>query len=416
MSEIFRRTLSNGAVYLAERIDTARSAVMHVTFPLGHASDPTDRLGLSSIVSELALRGAGDLDARAQADAFDRIGCLRSVDVGSLTFGISLTTVGSRLHEALPLLADMILRPAFPADQLEACRELSLQALASLADDPQERVALAARARHRPEPLNRSGYGDEPGLRAVSIDDVRAAWSQWALPKGAVIAVAGDVDPEGVASTLDGLLSGWTGEAATIETGQEGPRGYAHETDQSNQVQILLAQDAPAEREGSAMVERVLTGVLSGGMSSRLFSEVREKRGLCYAVSASYRAEKDFGVRSAYVGTTPERAQESLDVLAGELERVGTPAGRVAREEFDRAVVGLKSRVVFAGESTGARAGALISDERKLGRVRTLDQLAAEIDAVTIDQVNAHAEGYARGRATLQTLGPDALKPAAGID
>jgi len=409
MSKIFRRTLSNGAVFLAERIDTARSAALHVTFPLGNASDPNDRLGLSSIVSELVLRGAGELDARAQADAFDRIGCLRSVDVGSLTFGMSLTTVGARLAEALPLLADMVLRPAFPRDQLEACRELSLQALASLADDPQERVALAARARHRPEPLNRSGYGDEPGLRAVTIDDVHAAWDARATPVGAIIGVAGDIDPGAVASSLDSLLGGWKGEAPALEIGADAPRGYAHEPDRSNQVQILLAHDAPAERDEHAMTERVLTGVLSGGMSSRLFSEVREKRGLCYAVSASYRAEKDFGVRSAYVGTTPERAQESLDVLAGELARLGTPAGRVEKDEFDRAVVGLKSRVVFAGESTGARAGALISDERKLGRARTLDELAAEIDAVTLDRVNAHAEGYARGRATLQTLGPEAL-------
>lgn len=415
MHSIVRHTLRCGAVLLIEPMAGVNSAALSMSIPMGYATDPEDRMGLASVASELLLRGAGELDSRGQADAFDRLGCGRSVDVGAQTMRIALSLLGQRLDEALPLLADMLRRPRFDGAHLEPCKELALQALASLADDPHERAALGARARHHPAPLNRTGYGDEAGLRALTIDDVRSRWSERARPVGSIIGVAGAVEPGAVIDRFERLLEDWSGEAREVEPQGSPGRGYAHETDQSNQVQIVLAQEAPREADDSAFRERVLTGVLSGGMSSRLFSEVREKRGLCYSVSASYRAERDYGVRSAYVGTTPERAQQSLDVLAGELARVGREGGRVERDEFERAVVGLKSRLVFAGESTGARAGALVADERKLGRPRTLEELTASVDAVTLDGVNEHAERWARGRATIQTLGPSALTPPEGL-
>jgi predicted Zn-dependent peptidase len=145
-------------------------------------------------------------------------------------------------------------------------------------------------------------------------------------------------------------------------------------------------------------------------MSGRLFSEVREKRGLCYSVSAGYRPDRDYGVVTAYVGTTPERAQESLDVLIAELHRISTPEGRVTEEEFKRAKVGMKSGLVFSGESTGSRAVSLAADQRKLGRPRSLDELAQQVDAVTLDQLNAYLARRAIGAATIQTLGPRDLK------
>ena len=113
---------------------------------------------------------------------------------------------------------------------------------------------------------------------------------------------------------------------------------------------------------------------------------------------------------TAYVGTTPERAQESLDVLFAELERIQSPAGKVEKDEFDRARIGMKSRLVFSGESTAARAGALAGDWHRLGRARSLDEMAAQIDAVTLDQVNDYLSKRSMGRMTVQTLGPAELK------
>jgi predicted Zn-dependent peptidase len=154
--------------------------------------------------------------------------------------------------------------------------------------------------------------------------------------------------------------------------------------------------------------------VLSGGTAGRLFTEVREKRGLCYSVSAGYASGRDFGAVTAYVGTTPERAQESLDVLWAELARIGTAEGAVTQEEFERAVIGMKSRLVFAGESTAARAAGLATDLHRLGRARGLAEMAAQIDAVTLGQVADYLRRRDMGRVTIQTLGPAGLRAPTG--
>jgi predicted Zn-dependent peptidase len=235
-------------------------------------------------------------------------------------------------------------------------------------------------------------------------------WRTHALPKGSILALAGHVDAPAVEAQMNELLAGWTGVAPVPTVGPVGPRGYAHEEDPSSQVQIVWAADAPSETSPDSILEKLLISVLSGGMSGRLFSEVREKRGLCYAVSAGYRGDKDWGTLTAYVGTTPQRAQESLDVLRAELDRITTPAGAVTQQEFDRAKIGMKSSLVFSGESAGARATTIAADFRRLGRPRTLDELAAEIDAVSLDQLNMYARGRRFGLVTVQTVGQSALK------
>jgi predicted Zn-dependent peptidase len=142
-------------------------------------------------------------------------------------------------------------------------------------------------------------------------------------------------------------------------------------------------------------------------MSGRLFTEVREKRGLCYSVSAGYSSGREFGSVTGYVGTTPERAQESLSVLLAEMDRINRSG--IEESELRRAVIGMKSRLVFSGESTGARAAALASDQHRLGRPRSLAELADEIDRVTLEQVNNYLRSRTMGRVTIQTLGPVAL-------
>lgn len=362
--------------------------------------------------SELLLRGAGSLDSRAQADAFDLLGATRTTDNTRLYTKIASTMLADRFDDAAELLTDTIRRPAFEQSSFEASRELCLQSIASLADDPQERCVLGARRAHYPSPLNRSGMGTESGINALTRDGLARDWSRYAQPDGAIIAISGNIEPDHAASRLNTLLTGWTGDLATIEPGQDAPRGYHHEHDDAQQVQIVVVHDAPREPSDDVYLERVLIGVLSGGMSSRLFTEVREKRGLCYSVNASYAPTKETGTVTAYVGTTPERAQESLDVLCDELRRINGEAP-ITQEEFDRATNGIKSRIVFSGESTRARSGSLAADIHNRGSARSLEEIAAGIDAVTLDSLNAYARSRTLGRLTIQTVGPTELTPPA---
>lgn len=414
MSDIQLHMLDCGMPVVIERIDGVKSAAAYWLLPAGSARDPEARVGRSAMWAELLLRGAGDLDARAQADAFDVLGASRSTDVHTFHLKVSSTMLGSRVSDVLARLVEMVRAPRFDEASIEPSRDLCLQAIDALADDPGERCMLAAKAMHAPAPLNRSGMGTVEGLAACDRANLASDWADAARPGGSILALAGAVDAERVVADLNRLLSGWSGDAGAVSETAEPPRGLHHIEDDTNQVQIAVAHDGPKEPDAGAMLERVVTSALSGGMSGRLFTEVREKRGLCYSVSASYAADRDFGRTVAYVGTTPERAQEALDVLLAEMRRINTPEGAVTQGEFERAVVGMKSRLVMSGESTSARAGALARDVYKLGRARSLDEMAAEVDAVTLDAVNAYLAERSLGRMTVVTLGPSGLTCALG--
>lgn len=426
MSGITTRTLACGLPLIMESMSGVRSVGVTWLVPAGSATDPEGRQGLCTMWSELLLRGAAELDSRAQADALDRLGLSRGADVATLHMRLSFTLLGQRLMEALPRIVDMVLRPRMDEEGVEPSRDLALQSLEGLKDDPQERAVLALRELHNPWPLNRSGMGTEEGLRAITRQDLVEGWRRQARPLGGggaggsgVLAIAGDLDaaggPERVAERLDALLSGWGGAAPRVESRAAPRKGsYLHVPDKSSQVQVVLMHDAPAEPSPDARLERVVASVLSGGMASRLFAEVREKRALCYAVSESYSADRDYGRCLAYVGTTPERAQESLDVLVGELRRVGTPEGRITEEEFQRAMVGIRSSVVFSGESTSARAGALAGDQHRLGRPRSLEEVLGQYASITLEEVNAYLARRSLGAVTVVTLGPGELRAPVG--
>lgn len=409
MASICTITLDCGMPLLVEKIDGVRSCGLTWLLPAGSARDPDDRQGISAMWAELLARGAGALNSRQQADAFDALGASRGTSVETLHLSVTSTLLGARLKDALPLIVDMVRRPRMDAESVEPARELCLQSIESLKDDPPERLMTLLKARHAPSPINRSPLGTKEGIERVRADELLPLWMERAKPRASILAIAGDVDASAAAAQLNTLLKGWEGDLPPVTWGRSTTRGYHHEPDQTNQVHIAIAADAPPESDPGCWPERIATSVLSSGMSCRLFTEVREKRGLCYSVSASYAADAKHGRMTAYVGTTPDKAQQSLDVLMGELRRIHTPEGRVTPEEFQRAVIGMKSRLVMSGESSSARASALARDWWKLGRARPLDELARMVDAVTLDQVNEHLARRSWGEMTIATIGPTPL-------
>ena len=382
--------------------------------PAGYATEPDAKQGLSAMWSELLMRGCGGLDSRAHADALDALGITRSVDGGAIFMRFGYTLVGARLLESLPLMVNMVREPRMDEDSIEPVRDLAMQAIESLKDDPPQRASLKLRELHSPAPLNRSGLGTPETLASITRTDLVNGWLARARPRGAILGIAGEVESaggaDGIARTMDELLKGWEGAAAEPVIGKAPARGaYEHIEDKSAQVHIVLAHEAPREVSDDAPLERIVSSVLSGGMSARLFIEVREKRGLCYSVSQSYSAERDWGQCSAYVGTMPERAQESLNVLTAELRKMdegwATGEGTITQEEFDIAITGMKSRIIFSGESTSARAHAIVSDHYKRGRARSLEEITSVYNAMTLGQVHDYVRRRKMGPITIVTLG-----------
>ncbi len=391
-----------GATLVVEPIPSVASAALSWLVPAGSATDGPDGDGIAALLSEMIFRGAGDLDSRAHSDALDRLGVQRYSRVQTHHLRLSATLLGDRLDQSLPLLRDMLTAPALPSGAMDAVRSLSLQTLASLDDDPQHLVMLRLRERHLAAPFNRHGYGRREVLEGATIEALRQAWASRCRPGGSILAVAGCVDPKALAGRLDAIFSGWKGRTREPSEIEPAPRGRVHFAQDTSQVHIGLAYDAPAEPDPDSMMERLAVGVLSGGTSARLFSEVRQKRSLCYSVSASYTAGRDFGLVGLYAGTTPERSDETLKVCIGEIERLREG---VTLDEFKRSVIGLKSQLIMQGESTAARAAAIGNDQFRLGRARTLPELAQQIDTITFDGLNAYLRSRQIGEFTVATIG-----------
>jgi predicted Zn-dependent peptidase len=181
----------------------------------------------------------------------------------------------------------------------------------------------------------------------------------------------------------------------------------------SSQTHLAIALPAPVDSHADATALRLASMVLGGESSSRLFTEVREKRGLCYSVGGSVSLGRDRGMLQIYAGSTPQRAGQTLACIRGELERF---ASGITQEEFDRARTGLKSRVIMQGESAAARASSVAGDLFRLGKARSLADMAAAIDGLTLASVNAAiarhwGEGWMHDF-TLATIGPAPLEAA----
>ncbi|MEO0513892.1 MAG: pitrilysin family protein [Planctomycetota bacterium] len=406
MPEIYQTKLPNGLTVVAEPVPGASSLAMTLLTPAGLASQPADQQSVAPLLAEMVCRGAGGKSAREHSDALDTLGVQRSTDAQTRFFRIGATMIGSKMKEALPLLFDMARTPALAEEALAPSVDLALQSIDSLADEPQRRAMLELRAKHYPDPVGRSPMGVREHLEAMTVDTVRKFWFERFVAGGSILGFAGAFDWDQLLNTVMELLGDWGGSAAPADGQGDGPGGVHHLTAESTQVHIALAYPAIAETHKNRILQQAATAVLSGGMSGRLFTEVREKRGLVYSVYASYAGQKDRGDILAYAGTTVPRAQETLDVLRTELRRVSEG---INESEFQRAIVGMKSSLVMQGESTTSRAASIASDVYVFGQPRTLDQSTAEVDAVTLKQLNAYVAQNPPGEMTLVTLGPEPL-------
>jgi len=407
MSSIYQEKLPNGLWLVAEPHGTAQSLSMTMLIPAGVANEPNGQQGASALLEEMMARGAGGLSAREHCDALDQLGVQRGTNVETHHVRLSATMIAEKIDRALPLLTDMVTAPMLDDAALVPGRDLVLQAIQSLEDEPQQKVMLDLRERFHPAPLGRSPYGDIAGVNAVTADTLRAFWKSTCVPGGTVLGFSGKFDWPKLRDLVAEQLAGWSGTRDEVKPTGASVGGYHHSHADTQQVHIALAYKAPPEPDTNSVLQRAAVAVLSGGMSGRLFTEVREKRGLCYSVYATYAASRERGAVFGYAGTTTPRAQETLDVMVGELIRLSKG---INESEFQRAMVGMKSNLVMQGESTGARASSITTDQFILGKPRTLDESAKRVDSVTLEGLNDYLAANPPGDMTITTIGPEALK------
>lgn len=403
---IFSHTYPNGLVLVAEPMAALQSAAFTFLVPAGCVCDPANRGGLSSFACEMSLRGAGERDSRQFILDLDSLGVERAEGVSSAHASYSGATVAENLPKTLAIYADLLQRPHLPNDQIEAGRLAMLQEIRAVEDEPAQKVMIELRRRHYPEPWGWPAQGDEEAIEATTIEDIRRHFRRCYRPNGTVLGVAGRVDWEQLKETVGELLGNWPAgsENAVVET--LGACRYEHLPHESQQTQIGVAYTSVPYRHPDYFQAWGSVGVLSGGMSARLFTEVRERRGLCYSVYASQHTLLHRGAVFCYCGTGADRAQETLDVILGELRRLSQG---ITDAELDRLKARIKSALIMQQESSSARSSSLARDWYHLGRARTLDEVGQIIDSLSSRSINAYLAEHPPVDFTVVTLGSGKL-------
>ncbi len=408
MAEKFDKyVLKNGMVLLGEPMEAVESVAFGFMLPAGAARLPDGCCGAGSVIADWIFRGAGDKDSRQLGDALDGLGLARGRSVGSSHITIGAALEAGNLSQALDLHADIILKPSLIEDQFEPARQLAIDEVLSLDDDPRHKVMLKLREQFYPSPLGRSAVGEIEDLKALTSQASRQIIQDKFNLSRTVFAVAGKYDFDAVCRQIEDMFE--TEPRQSDDSVILGPRAgeYTHIDNDGAQVHIGLATETVRPTDEDYYNARVAVSVLSGGMSARLFTEVREKRGLCYAIGARYHALKEAAGMMCYAGTTPDKAQETLDCVIGEFERL---AEGISEEEIARAKVGLKSSLILQSESSSSRAGAIGGDYYMLGRVRSLDEIKDRIEQTTVDSVLAFLRDNKFKDFTVVTIGPRELR------
>ena len=405
--QVFHHTFENGLTLLAENMPHVRSATVNIIVPAGCAYDPANMPGISSVLSEIILRGAGKNNSKELSLAMDGIGLDRSCSAGTNHIRLWGATLSRNLPKTVDLFADIILKQHLPKYDVESVKMLAAQEIMSIEDDPKQKVMLALRKNHFPSPLGNDRRGTLEGLKAITHDALSKFWKKNFRPSGTIISVAGNIEWEPLKAQVEKLFGKWKGSDVPALKLSPGKGGKSHITKDTQQVQIGIAYPSVTYGHKDFYAAIGAVNVLSGGMSSRLFTEVREKRGLCYSVWASYQNFKEVAAVICYAGTTTDMAQETLDVT---LKQIANLTKGIKEEEVKRLKIGLKSSMLIQEESSSARAGSIAVDWYYLGRVRPLEEIQKAIDSITTKSILSHVKEYNPKEFTIVTLGTKQLK------
>ncbi len=399
-------SLPNGMTLLVQPMEDVSSCALCLALPAGSSCEPDAIAGSGVVASEWMLRGAGGRDSREINDALDSLGVQHDENTAAEAMVFSASLLARNLAPALSIIADLVRRPTLAEEPFATCRDLIAQDLDALEDEPNRKATTLLRDRHFPRPLGRLSLGTAESLASLTPQSVREHLAKRVVPKGTILSVAGAVTFDEVLALTEACFGDWDAPApATLELAPA-IGGVHHIEKESAQTHIALAHGAVAPSHAMYYPARLAAAVLSQGMGSRLFTEVREKRGLCYHVGTNYASYRSCGAMVTYAATRPDMAQQTLDVIVSELRRLGEG---ISTNELDRAKTQIRSALVMQGQSTAARSAAIRCDYFNLGRTRSLAEITDSILAVTADEIIDYWRAFPPENFTAVFLGENKL-------
>lgn len=400
--------LSAGLRVVTEELPALRSAAVGFWVGTGSRDEPDETAGTSHFLEHLLFKGTRDRSALEIAQAVESVGGDMNAFTTQELTAFYVRVPDDRLDVALDILSDIVWDPALRVDDVESERQVILEEIRMRDDTPDDLVHdLFASALFPDHPLGREVLGTQPSIGAMSRDAIADYHRHHYRPGNVVVAAAGNLTHEHVVERIAERLAGVAGDRpARPSASGTPPRPLAVLPRPTEQAHVVLGMRGLSRHDPDRYALTVLNQAFGGGMASRLFQEVRERRGLAYSVYSYRNSFADTGAVAIYVGTAPGRVEEALAVVDGELGRLVADRG-ITDAELDAAKGHLKGSIALSLESSISRMHRIGSSELTLGEIPTLDEVVARVDVVGPDDIARVVDRVlGRGERTLAVVGP----------
>jgi len=407
--------LPSGLSVVTDRMPHLESATLGVWIGAGGRNEAADEHGISHLLEHMAFKGTKRRNARQIAEEIEAVGGELNAATSSESTAYYARVLKPDVSLALDVLSDILTEPAFDAEELRREQNVIVQEIGANDDDPDGVVFDRLHEVAFPQqPVGRSILGTPETVRSFSPARIRAYLARNYRAPGMLVAAAGAIEHDRIVAEAEKRFASFIGPAAPTAEKATFGGGTRVETRDLEQVHIALALQGLPVRDEQLYSLQVFTSVLGGGMSSRLFQEVREKRGLCYSISAFHMPYSDTGLFVLYAGTDEADAPELMRVA---IDQVIVATAALSETEVARAKAQMKASLLMALESSEARLGQIARQMLAFGRPIPLEEIVAKVDAVTV--ASARAAGLAligRGRPAIAALGPgNGLESTAAI-
>ncbi len=407
--------LASGLVVITDDMPHLETASLGVWVGSGSRDEKPDEHGISHLLEHMAFKGTTRRTARQIAEEIEAVGGDLNAATSVETTAYYARVLKADVPLALDVLSDILSDPAFDPSELAREQNVIVQEIGAAEDAPDELVFDHLQATAFPgQPVGRSILGTPQTVRSFDPARLRTYLSRNYRAPDMVIAAAGAVDHGAVVADVERRFAAFNGPAAPVPEPARFSGGARIERRNLEQVHIALALEGLPQRDPALYSLQVFTSVLGGGMSSRLFQEVRENRGLCYAIYSFHWPYSDTGLFGLYAGTDAADTDELMRVV---VEEIGAAAENIDEVEVARAKTQMKAGLLMALESSGARAEQLARQIFAHGRPIPIEEIVAKVEAVTVE--SARQAGRAligRSRPAVAALGPNRdLESAATI-